>query len=254
MNRREFAALFVGSTAFASASAAQPSDRTVGRGESEDAGAGRRDAGVETLSGRDAGTTSAGSTGRPDRSWGEFGPERVSGTGTVATGRFELPPGPVVATFAYEGGADFVAELVALDGRRYQDVRFAELTGKGGGSGVVSVHGDGPYVLDVEADGRWEVTLYRPADPAVQPLPAERSGTGRTALGPFAFDGPTRVEVTHGGDFDFRVRTVPLDPDTLGTTVFDRIGTFHGSTTVRVPGPAYVDVDADGPWTLRLSE
>ena len=107
-------------------------------------------------------------------------------------------------------------------------------------------------MLTVETDGDWEITLAQTADPAARPLPIEVSGSGPAYVDPVAFDGLTRASGTHTGSSTFVVGTVPLDPDAFGASVFNEVGDFEGTTTVRIDGPSYVNVQADGDWTLSF--
>lgn len=108
--------------------------------------------------------------------------------------------------------------------------------------------------MNVDADGEWELTLNQPGNPSAKSLPFEASGEGPDYLGPFKFDGPTSFIGSHDGDSNFIVEAVPIDPTPFSPTIFNEIGAFEGSTTERVDGVAYLNIDADGEWALSTKE
>ncbi|WP_277552538.1 hypothetical protein [Halobaculum limi] len=181
-----------------------------------------------------------------------FGPRTFSGTGTSTSAEFDLRRGPITATFSAEERGSFTTQLLAVEGESYDDVYLTILLAPVEGSQVASVNVDGSHVLNVETDGAWEITLEQPSDSTAQRLPVEATGSGPGYVDVVAFDGVVRVAGTHRGSSSFIVETVPVDPDEFGELVFAETGQFDGETTVRVDGPSYVNVDADGDWTLSF--
>jgi hypothetical protein len=133
------------------------------------------------------------------------------------------------------------------------DVNLTNAIGEVEGSQVRSVAEAGTYALNVDADGEWSITLQQPANPSTGSLPIDESGEGTTYIGPFEFDGAVQFEGSHDGNSNFIVEAVPLDPDTFGNVVFNEVGSFDGSTTVRIDGVSYLNIQADGAWTLGTS-
>jgi hypothetical protein len=180
-----------------------------------------------------------------------FGPKEFSGSGTDTTEQFQLSTGPVTAEFSHDGSSNFITSLVALEGESYNDVSLTNAIGEIEGKQVRSVSQSGPYKLNVNADGNWSVTLAQPANPSPKSLPVDASGDGPNYAGPFTFDGPTEFQASHEGDGNFIVEGVPLDSSSFGSIVFNKIGQFEGSTTKRINGVAYLNVQANGNWTLQ---
>jgi len=241
VNRRKYAALIVGSVV----TGGVVSGRSV-----EEPRARHGDDGPLGGDGREVRTESpASETGPSDPAE----PRTFSGSGTATTDEFDLNAGPVAATFVHEGESNFIVELLTLAGESYEDVSLVNRIGRVSGSQVAEVRADGAHVLNVDADGPWEMALEQPTDPDVGALPTEATGAGLSFLGPIGFDGPTETTGSHDGESNFIVETVPLDPEAFGTLVFNEIGRFEGSTTARIDGPAFVNVVADGEWDLSFA-
>ncbi|WP_348609042.1 hypothetical protein [Halobaculum rarum] len=246
MNRRTYLGAVAGSTFLAGAGGSPFGDRVVGRDGSD----GGRLAERQT---NGTGTTSASTPGTETTGAASFGPRTFSGRGTSTTGEFELSPGPIVAEFFHDGESNFISELLTVEGESYEDVALTNLIGTVEGAQVRSVSAPGAHVLNVDADGEWEITLTQSASPEVRSLPQTASGTGPSVVAPIGFEGLTRAEGTHEGASNFIVEAVPLDPEAFGSLVFNEIGEFDGATTARIPRPSYLNVAADGEWSLSLS-
>ncbi|MFC7070270.1 hypothetical protein [Halobaculum lipolyticum] len=258
MNRRQYAAVVLGSTALAGAAVARVA-RDGSREERPGDGDGdgvRGQTGTETPFATPTETAQPSEppteTATPSDTGAGFGPRTFSGTGTATSEEFDLGRGPITAAFSVEGDASFTAQLLAVEGERYDDVSLATLLAPVEGSQVAAVDVAGPHVLNVETDGAWELTLAQPTATTGRSLPVEVSGSGPAYVDLVAFDGVTRAGGSHEGSSNYIVETVPLDPDEFGELVFNEIGRFEGTTTVRVDGPSYVNVDADGDWTLSF--
>ncbi|MXV61265.1 hypothetical protein GS429_04140 [Natronorubrum sp. JWXQ-INN-674] len=113
----------------------------------------------------------------------------------------------------------------------------------------------GEYVLDVDADGAWSISIRQPepagTDADVDDLPVELQGEHADWAGPIGFDGLVEAHGTHAGDANFIVEVFPVD-EPFPELVFNEIGPFEGETTLRADGVGYVVVEADGPWTLEV--
>jgi len=202
--------------------------------------------GSETTTGDGTETTSGGSASG-------YGPEEFSGSGTETAGEIGLSSGPITAEFSHDGSSNFITDLVALEGDSLNDVNLTNTIGDVEGSQVRGVAEEDTYALNVNADGEWSITLEQPANPSPESLPIDASGDSIQYVGPFEFDGAVEFQGSHDGSSNFIVEAVPLDPDTFGSIVFNEIGSFEGSTTVRIDGIAYLNVQADGDWTLQTN-
>ena len=176
--------------------------------------------------------------------------ETFSGSGKSTVEGLELVPGPITAAFSVGSEAYHTFELVTLEGESYEDVRLASGLFSGEGRQVATVSAGGEHNLNVDTEAEWEVAIEQPTNPEPESLPVDESGSGYDYVGPFAFDGPTTFQGTHDGESNFIVRAVPLDPSGIGATVFNETEQFDGETTERVDAPAYLNVEADGEWSV----
>jgi hypothetical protein len=198
----------------------------------------------------ETGTPTATSTATPAAQEGFS--ETYSGSGKSTVEGLELAPGPITVAFSVDSEAYHTFKLIALEGGSLDDVRLVNGLFSGEGRQATIVLAEGEHNLNVDAEGEWELTLEQPTNPEPESLPVDESGSGYDYVGPFAFDGPTTFQGTHDGERNFIVRAIPLDPSGvgMGTTVFDETEQFDGETTERVEGPAYLNVEADGEWSV----
>ena len=185
---------------------------------------------------------------------GGFGPETFTGSGTSTEEGIELAAGPVTAEYSHSGEGNFIVNLVAIEGESYQDVLLANVIGQTEGSQVAAVSASGQYNLNIESEGDWEITVEQPSNPQSESLPIDADGEGPAYIGPFDFDGPTKFQGSHDGESNFIVTPIPIDSSNLMASVFNEIGQFEGETTARVNGTAYLNINADGGWSLSTEE
>jgi hypothetical protein len=176
--------------------------------------------------------------------------ETFSGSGKSTVEGLELAPGPITAAFSVDSEAYHTFELLTLEGESYEDVRLVSGLFSGEGRQVATVSAGGEHNLNADTEAEWEITIEQPTTPQPESLPIDASGSGMDYVGPFAFDGPTTFQGTHDGESNFIVRAVPVDPSETGSSVFNETEQFDGETTARVEGAAYLNVEADGDWTL----
>jgi hypothetical protein len=177
--------------------------------------------------------------------------QTFSGSGTSAEEGLELSPGPILAEFSHSGASNFIVTLVTVQGESYEDVYLTNEIGETEGSQAATVTADGEYNLDVDADGDWEISLEQPTNPQPKPLPVDESGDGPSYIGPYEFSGTTTFQGSHEGESNFIVDSVPVNPSSMGAPgIFNEIGQFEGESTGRVDGLSYLNIMADGSWTL----
>lgn len=176
--------------------------------------------------------------------------ETFSGSGTSTIEDLQLSPGPVTAEFSIGSEGYYSVTLVTLEGESYQDVLLIDGILSGEGSQVKTAAVGGGYNLNVEIEGDWELSIEQPTDIQPESLPIEASGDGMEYLGPFQFDGPTTFQGSHSGDANFIVTGIPTDPSGTQAPVFNEIESFEGETTARVSGTKYINVVANGEWSL----
>ena len=111
----------------------------------------------------------------------------------------------------------------------------------------------GRHTLAVRAKGPWTVKVEQPR-PADAPRKVSFSGDRETATGFFRMSRGTKdFEITHRGEGRFAVRLLDENGKNVGKSLAKKKGPFQDSKSVRVPrdGIYLLQVDADGPWTVR---
>lgn len=177
-------------------------------------------------------------------------PIEFEGEGATVTDEFALEAGVTIAEAVHEGESNFIVELIPVDDG--QPRLLVNVIGDFDGASGTIVE-DGTYLLDVDADGPWELAVLQPeaAEDEAAPLPVEIDGDGPSWDGPYLFDGLATATGSHEGQGNFIVEVLPQD-GTFSELVFNEIGPFEGETTLDVDGVGYVASTADGPWTLTI--
>ena len=177
-------------------------------------------------------------------------PLRFEGSGATVTDEFALESGVTVAEAVHDGESNFIANLVPTDNGR-EELLINVIVAYDGSSGILAA--EGAYLLDIDADGDWELDLRQPraTDTDAETLPVELEGETPTWGGPFLFDGLGQARGTHDGTGNFIVEILPQD-ERFSELLFNEIGVFVGETTFDLEGVGYVTVDADGPWSMTM--
>jgi len=174
---------------------------------------------------------------------------RFSGTGPVLTDAFTLKDGVTTVEFDHDGESSFRAELVG-DDMDSDEPLVEEHGATEGGCAVVTE--DDSYVLEITADGAWTVECEQPAVDGVNPAlpPYTDSGTGVNYAGPVLLSWMTELTGTHHGDGSFSVWAYTADGSSHH--LIEAGGTVEESTSPRIEGATWFDVDADGKWQLEV--
>lgn len=181
------------------------------------------------------------------------GRTQFSNEGDSTTETLETAGQATAVTWEYTGSDHFVATVVDADG---EDAAYpASEGGRSSGARVFPLP-SGQYHLEIKARGPWNLGVAEPAPPesAIQPLPAEATGSGDDVVGPVNLNGDTVFSATHDGEDWFRMRAI----DMWGTGVGDSAifinekGRFDGERSARYAGDVWIDVEADGEWSLTL--
>ena len=123
------------------------------------------------------------------------------------------------------------------------------------GSTAVGIQEAGNYLLDVNADGQWNVTIELPRNVQGQSPPQQIEGHGH-AVSPFLAlqDGLVRFEMTHDGDSNFIIWLLD-DSGSRVDLLVNEIGQFDGSTALGIdPGSYILDITADGNWKIGITQ
>ncbi|MGN9791028.1 hypothetical protein ACTMTU_07970 [Streptomyces sp. OZ13] len=180
-------------------------------------------------------------------------PIELSGTGDQVTKPFALTGGlAVLRAECPSCKGNFIVELLD-DKQQVRDV-VANRVGPYSGSRAAGVQA-GDHALLVDADAPWSVEITQPRDRPAAELPQSSTGSGDHVIGPFAADKTVAVRATHSAGNDFAV-TVLDAKGRAQDLVFNETGDFDGAAVAQMAsaGPYYVNVTADGDWTLELSE
>ena len=176
--------------------------------------------------------------------------ETFSGSGKSTVKGLEVVPGPITAAFSADSEAYHTVTLIAPEGGGFDDILLVSGAFSGEGRQVTTAEEGGEHDLDVNTRAEWELAIKQPTNPEPESLPVDMSGSGYDYAGPFAFDGETTFQGTHDGERNFIVQAIPLDPSRIATDVFYETEQFDGETTERVDAPAYLNVRADGEWSV----
>ena len=195
----------------------------------------------------------------------EAQPITLSGVGQEATSSFVLESGLAVFTLTHDGESNFIVWLYDGNGDRVE--LLVNEIGPYSGSRMVGVTGQisqaspGRHLLDITADGNWQVTIKQPRAETAPNLPQTLAGTGSSVPTPFTLAaGLAKFEITHTGHSNFIVWLYAANGERIELLV-NEIGSYSGSTIVGVtgkilqasPGIHYLDIEADGNWSIIIS-
>lgn len=175
-------------------------------------------------------------------------PITVSGSGNDVIDDIDIAGGLVTANAEHSGGDNFIVQLVPNQG----DYNTLFINTIGSYQGVAAeLAAEGTYQLSVEAGGDWEIELQQPRASSGESLPLEWEGSMPNVYGPVEFGGPHTLTATHNGEQNFIVRVMAPEGD-FATLAVNEIGQYEGTTSFRHSGVGYIDVQADGDWSLEI--
>lgn len=191
----------------------------------------------------DASATVIASVPEPD-------PLTLTGTGQEATDTFELEPGLSIYELSHTGSSNFQVWLMNNEGEKKE--LLVNRIGDFEGSNAVGLLG-GQHLLDIEADGDWEITVRQPRPTSAPSPPRTYTGDSRKATGFFSTDGGlARFDMQHSGDGNFQVWLLDKDGTKI-EMLANEIGEFEGSTATNLESGIYLlDVNANGDWTVSV--
>jgi len=173
--------------------------------------------------------------------------QSFSGSGQSVEQGIEIEGGLTVLRASHSGDSNFQVSLE-------DDTEFGEsfINVIGGFDGAQAELVDaGEYILDVNADGNWEIDIEQPRSGQGDALPASFSGNGPDVVGPVQFSGTGVATGEHGGESNFQVQILPMT-GSFGESIFNEIGQFEGETTYSFDQIGWIDINADGNWTVEL--
>lgn len=177
----------------------------------------------------------------------EIGEQSFSGSGAEVRRDISIEGGLTVIEASHDGERNFQVSLE-------DDTDFGEIFINviGGFDGAqANLVDEGEYILDVNADGNWDLTIRQPRAAEGDQLPVSISGEGPRVFGPIEFEGTGVATGEHDGESNFQVEILPME-GAFGEIVFNEIGAFDGETSYSFDGIGWIDINADGAWTLEF--
>jgi hypothetical protein len=112
----------------------------------------------------------------------------------------------------------------------------------------------GAYILKINADAAWSVTITQPRNVSGASLPQTFTASGQQIVGPFSAGGAVGIKAHNAGSSNFVVSVLDKDGH-LQDIPINVIGNYDGSTVSNnlSNGPYYLNVDSDGSWTITVS-
>lgn len=178
-------------------------------------------------------------------------PITLSGSDQEATVLFDLLEGVSIFEMQNTGSGHFGIWLLDDMGENVE--LLVNEIGPFDGSKIVHINRQGDYLLDVSAEGNWEVTITQPR-PTVAPETTYFSGRDQQYAGPFFLDsGLTRFTLHNTGSGHFGIWLL----DSMGNYIdllVNEIGPFDGSKAVGISreGIYYLDISAQGNWEIII--
>ncbi len=113
---------------------------------------------------------------------------------------------------------------------------------------------DGTYILKIDADSSWTVTITQPRNVSGASLPKTYTGNGQQIVGPFSAEGAVAIQAKNKGSSNFVVTVIDQDGNMQDIPI-NEIGNYSGSTISNglSNSPYYLNVDSDGAWTITVS-
>lgn len=172
------------------------------------------------------------------------------GSGSSDSPTFDLDEGVLVGNVSHDGGSEIAVDVTKTSGTERNE-NLLTTSGNITGESIMAVEDD-TYRLAVDADGVWSIELSQPAvhGDEIEDLPVEAAETGSAFIGPLWTQGDVRVVATHDGDGVFIVDGYGADGSR--EILVHQTGEFDNSRSYKAGGPVWINVEADGNWTLEV--
>ena len=179
-------------------------------------------------------------------------PVKLTGRGRQASDKFKLEPGLTVFNVTNDGDSNFIVRLLDRNGKEI-DTLFNEI-GPFTGEKAFFVPRGGQCLLDVQSNGNWTADVNQNKPTENQSTPCTLQGKGYKATPSFQLEkGLVVFKLNHQGESRFKVALLDQDGRTVGYLV-NTLGNFSGSKPISVdkPGVYFLNVSADGDWTIDV--
>jgi len=173
----------------------------------------------------------------------------LSGSGQTATQSFPVVGGLTLFKSHCGCNGNFVVEVDDSNGKQI-DIPVNVI---GAYTGSVAEGLDaGRYILKIDADAAWTVTVSQPRHTPGGHLPQTYTGQGQQVVGPFSSSGSVRLAAQNSGNSNFVV-TILGDDGSEKDIPINEIGKYNGSTISNLDGGTYwLGVDSDGNWSVSV--
>lgn len=181
------------------------------------------------------------------------GPIVFTGAGTTATAAFSLGGGFTVFASEHAGESNFIVWLLDNEGNNVELI--ANEIGVYSGTRGFGVS-QGQYLLDIDADGSWQIKIQQPRPTSGASPPQTETGAGDNVIGPLQLSsGLARFDSQHAGESNFIVWLFRADGERVALLV-NEIGDASETTAENIPtsGIYFLDVQADGEWQIAIEQ
>ena len=177
---------------------------------------------------------------------------KLEGTGRQASKKFTLEPGLTVFEINHDGNSNVIVRLLDQDGNAI-DTLFNQI-GQFNGERGFAIHDGGKFLLDIVADGKWNININQPRPTTGESAPRSLIGTG---VGITEFvelnKGLNVFKFNHAGKGRFTAKLMDRDGK-LVENLINTLGSFNGSkpVTIEKRGIYFLNVGGDGNWTVDV--
>lgn len=181
-------------------------------------------------------------------------PINLSGTGNTATQFFVLQKGISIFEANYTGDGYFGVWLKDSNGNDIDLI--ANNVGSCSDKKAVGISKSGSYLLNVEADSNWSITITQPRPTSGVQKPTTLTGKGNNVT-QFLYikkKGLARFSLSHDGSGYFGVWLLDSNGNNVDLLA-NGVGAFNGSKAVKIPkkGVYLINVEADGNWSISVN-
>ncbi len=175
----------------------------------------------------------------------------LSGSGQQAV-HFTVTQGLSILTAKCSCSSNFIVEVDDSTGKTV-DIPI-NVIGQYSGS-VGEPLNAGGYILKIDADAAWSVTVTQPRNVSGSSLPQTYTSSGQQNVGPFSAGSAVGVKAHNAGSSNFIVSVLDKNGAVQDIPI-NVIGNYDGSTISNnlSNGPFYLNVDSDGTWTITVSK
>jgi len=166
------------------------------------------------------------------------------GTGSDVIENITFPSGVSKAIFNYSGSRNFIVKLYDSSGTTLLVNEIGKF------SGEVPVWGNGPFMMEIQANGSWTVNF----EPIIKTYSSSFSGSGYVVSGYFEVPSEKVWIFEHSGNSNF---IVYMHTEGGSDLVVNKIGRVNDVLVLQIPDDATIciwEVRADGEWSIKPRE